>query len=454
MVMSSGDDRVPLAALTGSLRDYRDLQGKDLMRRVEGFFNWQDLRRKNQLWPYFRATDEAPLAVCSARDDTGRNFHGVNFASQDYLSLSSHPAIKEAGRAAISDYGVHSAGSTAFVGSTRYSLALQDTISEFLRVENTVLYPTGWAAGYGVIRGLVRPDDHVVIDALAHNCLQDGAAAATRNIHMHGHLSLESMREKLTKIRAADSSNGILVVTEGLFSMDSDTPDIAAMQELCREFEATLMVDVAHDLGNLGDDGTGHIGMQNMLGKVDIVMGSFSKTFASNGGFVSCNSAAVREYLKYYGSTCTFSNALSPSQSAIVQKAFDIVKSQEGRALRESLMRNVCYLRSELEKLQLEVTGAPSAIVAAKIGNEALARLIGRRLPALGVVANLVEFPAVAKGNARFRLQVMAKHRKEDIDLLIARLREAMLDASVEYLTYRDELSAAAPQTAQARRIA
>lgn len=452
--MASGDDRVPLAALCGSLRDFRDLRGKNLMQRVEGFFDWQDLRREHQLWPYFRATDEAPSTVCSARDDTGRTFRGVNFASQDYLSLASHPAIKEAGRAAITDYGVHSAGSIAFVGSTRYSLKLQDTISKFLRMEHTVLYPTGWAAGYGVIRGLVRPDDHIVIDALAHNCLHDGAAAATRNIQLHSHLNLESMRQKLAQIRAGDSDNGILVVTEGLFSMDSDTPNIAAMQELCREYDATLLVDVAHDLGNIGEQGTGHIGLQNMLGKVDIVMGSFSKTFASNGGFVSCNSPAVREYLRYYGSTCTFSNALSPVQSAIILKAFEIVESAEGRSLRAALMKNVCYLRSELERLQLEVAGKPSAIVAAKIGNEALARLIGRRLPTLGVVANLVEFPAVAKGNARFRLQVMAKHSKDDIDLLVSRLREALLEASVEYMLYRDDLMAEAAPSADERRIA
>ena len=91
------------------------------------------------------------------------------------------------------------------------------------------------------------------------------------------------------------------MVTEGLFSMDSDTPDIAALQALCHEFGATLVVDVAHDLGCLGDDGRGHIGMQNMLGKVDMVMGSFSKTFASNGGFVACQTPAVKEYLRYYG---------------------------------------------------------------------------------------------------------------------------------------------------------
>src|SRR5262249_58029596 len=129
------------------------------------------------------------------------------------------------------------------------------------------------------------------------------------------------------------------------------TPDIGAMQDLCRQYDATLMVDVAHDLGNIGEDGTGHIGLQQMLGRVDLVMGSFSKTFASNGGFVATNSPAVKEYLRYFGSSGTFSNALSPVQSAIVLKAFEIVKSEEGRALRLALMKNVIHLPDALSRL-------------------------------------------------------------------------------------------------------
>jgi len=427
------DAAAPLEALTGSLREYRDPHGADLFARVEDFYRWQDVRRQHGYWPYSKSIEDAPKPFCAARDDAGRSFHGVNFASQDYLSLASHPGIKQAAVEAIAEYGVHSAGSSAFLGNTRYSLALQRSIADFLEVEHTVLYPTGWAAGYGVIKGLVRPDDHIVMDGLAHACLQDGAAAATRNVHLHGHLNMQSVRRHLSRIRARDTQNAILVVTEGLFSMDSDTPDIAAMQELCREYGARLMVDVAHDLGCIGKHGRGHIGLQNMLGKVDIVMGSFSKTFASNGGFVAINSRAVQEYLRYFGSAGTFSNALSPVQSAIVLKAFDIIRSEEGRELRAALMENVLYLRAALERTGLEVIGNPSAIVSAKVGDEALARLVSRRLPLLGVVANLVEFPAVAKGSARFRLQVMARHTRENIDDLVARLRVAVDAAQGSY---------------------
>src|SRR3984893_12576947 len=357
---------IPPAALTGSMRDFRVPGGADLLGRTEGFFKWQDLRRQNGLWPFSRATEDGPNTVCMALDYRGNRMRAVNFPSQDYLSLSSHSAIKETAKQTIERCGVHSAGSPALVGNTSHSIALERKIAEFLKMEEVVLYPTGWAAGFGVIKGLVRSADHVVMDMLSHSCLQEGANAATNNIHLFRRLDNEYCRNILTKIRAKDKENGILVVTEGLFSMDSDTPDLAALQSLCHEFNATLVVDVAHDLGSLGEDGRGHIGIQNMLGKVDLVMGSFSKTFASHGGFVACKSRAVKEYLRFYSAPATFSNALSPVQAATILKAFEVVDSAEGQVLRRELLANVTSLRRELFNADLEYYGDPSAIVCVK----------------------------------------------------------------------------------------
>ena len=424
--------RIPLAALTGSMRDFRIPGGADLLRRTEGFFKWQDLRRKNSLWPFSRATEDGPGTVCQAQDDSGNRMRGVNFASQDYLSLSSHPAVKSAAKETIDRCGVHSAGSPALVGNTSHSVALERKIADFLKMEEAVLYPTGWAAGFGIIKGLVRSADHVVMDMLSHSCLQEGAHAATTNIHLFRHLDNEYCRNILTKIRSKDKENGILVVTESLFSMDSDTPDLAALQRLCHEFNATLVVDVAHDLGCLGEDGRGHIGMQNMLGKIDLVMGSFSKTFASNGGFVACKSRAVKEYLRFYSAPATFSNALSPAQAATVLKAFEIVDSAEGRTLRAALMANVLNLRQELNEADLDYYGDPSAIVCVKMGTEGLARLVSKQLVELGLIANLVEFPAVPKGAARIRMQVMANHSAQNIAQAVQVLKTARQQAELE----------------------
>ena len=411
------------------MRDYRVPQGPDALTRVNNFFNWQDERRRNGVWPFSRAATTGPGATVSAEDDAGRKMQGVNFASQDYLSLAAHPDIKAAAIDAIETYGVHSAGSSALVGNSAGSLKLERRIGEFLNTEHVTLYPTGWGAGYGALRGLIRSTDHIVMDALAHTCLQEGANASTRNIYLHRHLDVEHCRHWLKKIRAKDTENAIMVVTEGLFSMDSDVPDIEALQALCREYSATLMVDVAHDLGALGPGGRGFIGAQNMLGKVDLVMGSFSKTFGSNGGFVATKSRQVKEYLRFFSPTTTFSNALSPVQAAIVCKAFDIVDSTEGDKLRDKMMGNVLNLRSSLNARGLDVYGEPSAIVCVKMGSEALARLMCKQLPEMGLLANLVEYPAVGKGAARFRMQVMANHSAENVARAVEILAKCQADA-------------------------
>ena len=431
--MDSRHEPVPEAALTGSLRDYRAPEGSDLIGRVAGFYEWQDLRRQHELWPYARSTATAPKARCEARSDTGSAFSGINFASQDYLSLSSHPAVKAAAIAAIGEYGVHSAGSAALLGNTANSLKLEAGLSDFLGGRQIVLYPTGWAAGYGSVQGFVRAADHVVMDILAHSCLQEGAKAATQNIHYHGHLNLDALARKLERIRASDTDNGIMVVTESLFSMHSDTPDLLAMRALCDQYNATLLVDCAHDLGSIGEDGLGHLGLQNALGAADIIIGSFSKTFASNGGFIAVRDKATAEYLKYYSATHTFSNALSPVQAATVLTALDIVRSEEGRTLRRKLMDNILYLRAEMTRAGLETLGDPSPIVPVRLGLEGVGRFASRHLMALGGIANLVEYPAVPQGGARFRFQVMAAHTRDDIDQVVDILAKAMRDADLEY---------------------
>ncbi len=419
-------DGVPEYALRSSMRDFRVPTGANLLSRCEDFFVWEDARRKSGTWPFSRSTEAGPAAICAVRDDSGNLCEGVNFASQDYLSLSSHPAVEEAAHQAVAEFGVHSAGSPVLVGNTSSSVALERQLAAFVNMQEVVLYATGWAAGFGVIKGLVRSHDHVVMDALAHSCLQTGAQASTQNVVLFRHLDVDHCRQRLQAIRSRDPQGGILVVTESLFSMNSDTPDIKAMQELAHEYGAILVVDVAHDLGCLGADGTGHIGMQGMLGKVDLVMGSFSKTFGSNGGFVATNSRAVKEYLRFYSPSCTFSNALSPIQVGVVAKALEIVTSHEGAMLRAQLMRNVLSLRQQIRDRGMEVYGDPSAIVAVQTGDEALARMTARELPALGLISNLVEFPAVAKGQARFRLQVMARHTPEQLTAAAERMDAAM----------------------------
>jgi glycine C-acetyltransferase len=264
-----------------------------------------------------------------------------------------------------------------------------------------------------------------VIDLLAHACLQEAARDATQNVHQFRHCSTNALESKLKRIRAKDSVNGILVVTETVFSMDSDVPDIEAVQKLCKTYSATLMVDIAHDFGAIGETGHGHLGLQNMLGKVDVVMGSFSKTFASNGGFAACNNPALKLALRYNCGPLTFTNAITPVAATIVSECLRIVKSEEGKHRREKLMQNILHLRKGMEEAGFEILGQPSAIVPVILGNNALSLLVTKHCLKLGGIVNLVEYPAVSKNTCRWRLQVMTDHTFEQIDRFVEIAREA-----------------------------
>jgi glycine C-acetyltransferase/8-amino-7-oxononanoate synthase len=400
-------------ALDKHAYDYYRPAGSDLLLRTQDYLDWVDARRATETWQYSRTLESAPSCVSSLRNDVGRLAHGINYNSQDYLSLNTHPEVRAAVIGAIEEFGPHSAGSPMVLGNTRYSNDLEKAIGELVGMEHVMLFPTGWAAGFGSVVGLVRQDDHVVLDRLSHACLQQGARAATRNIVRYEHLNIDAAKEALRKIRMADTQNGILVITDGLFSVDADVADLRKLQDVCHEYEATLLVDVAHDLGTMGPGGTGVLGMQNMVGKVDLVMSSFSKVFASNGGFLASHSPAVKQYVKMFSGSHLFSNALSAPQAAAVLTSMQIVRSPEGESLRKRLFAAIAGLRDELARRNLTCMGEPSPIVPLLVGNEKLARIAHRKVFERNVLAFLVEFPIAPTGASRFRLQVQAMHTPE-----------------------------------------
>jgi len=398
------------AELQGSSFDYLTRPGTDLTAKAQAFHAWAQTRVSHGVFPYAKRLGGRPGATAELTMLDGQRQAGLNFSSQEYLSLARHPLVCAAAQAAMERYGVHSAGSTALAGNVEETAALEAELGELLRMPEVLLFPTGWAAGFGAIKGLVRETDHVIIDQLAHNCLHEGARAATRNVHLHRHLDVDHVERLLKRVRQRDPRNGILVVTEGCFSMDVDSPDIARLQALARARGALLMVDVAHDLGCLGAGGGGQLELQGQLGQVDLVMGSFSKTFASNGGFVASHDPAIKAYLRFYAAPNTFSNALSPVQVAIIRACVAIVRSSEGAARRGRLMHAILGLRSALTEQGITVLGHPSPIVPVMLGNDALARVASREMGQAGLLANLVEYPAVSLNSARLRMQVMADH--------------------------------------------
>ena len=440
LVQGENYDTGEAMALARNCADFQAIPGPDLMARTQGYYEWYARRLERETFQYSRTLRTFPGSRTELVDEAGRVINGINFASQDYLALGGHAALREAAVAAIHEFGPHSAGSPMIIGNTTLSQQLEKELGEMLEVEHVLLYATGWAAGYGSIASLVRPQDHIVMDRLSHSCLQQGAMAATKNILRHPHLDAESIRAYLSDIRSRDVRNGILVLTEGIFSMDADAPDLVRIQEICREFQATLLVDVAHDFGSSGPHGSGQLGIQGLLGKVDLVMGSFSKSFASNGGFLATSSASVKHYAKMYGSSHMFSNALSPVQAAVALAAARIMRTAEGDRLRADLLRVVNVFRDELTGYGLECLGEPGAIVPVMIGDEKVARVCHRLMQRRNIAAMILEYPVVAVGAARFRLQVMASHTEEEARIAARNIAEVIAEARETVARFEGEV--------------
>jgi 7-keto-8-aminopelargonate synthetase-like enzyme len=372
-----------------------------------------------------------PSPLVRVSGEVGDAKAGLNYASQDYLALSGDPRIRAAAQATLDTYGPHSAGSPILQGNTPEGLALEQEIGEALGYRHVMLFPTGWAAGFGAVAGLARCDDFVVLDQYAHNCLVVGAEASKATVSRVRHLDLDGCESRLRKIRSTAAKAAILVATEGLFSMDADSPDLCALRDVCNRFDATLLVDVAHDFGSMGPRGTGLLGASNLLGKVDLVVGSFSKTFASNGGFLATNSAAVRQYVKACASPHLFSNAISALQCSVVRSALAVVRSPEGDRRRATLSAAIGGLRSAFVRRGIHCLGQASPIVPVPLGPAPRARITASSCFQRGLFANLVEYPAVSKGEARFRMQVMASHTPEQGEQAAGIVCEALDQARV-----------------------
>lgn len=418
--------------LGGSLLEYSRQSGVGLAERTSPFWSWVEERRAHGVWPYCRVLEEQVGGRCGIADEFGSHLgRCVNFGSQDYLGLAQAPSTYEVVRQSLADHGVHSAGSPALCGRTRSLLALERLIAERLQRESCVVYPTGWAAGFSALAALVRREDTVFLDDRTHNCLQEGARHATPKVAVFQHNDLDHLGELLQTARREDPRGGIFVVVESLYSMDSDGPDLRRVLELVRAFDAISIVDVAHDFGSMGEDGLGLLETADLREGPDLIMGSFSKTFAANGGFIAC-SRAVRAYLGCYSTALAFSNAISPLQTAVVNHTFGTVFSPAGRRLRADLHANVTSLRRAMSGQGFRVGGYPSPICPVFVGEEPVARLTARSLVRQGLIANLVEFPAVPRGQARFRFQVMATHSAEEIQTAADLLARARAEADLQ----------------------
>jgi glycine C-acetyltransferase len=405
-------------ALSWSVADHQTRPGSSFSDRYAGLATDVANASKAGLWQYFRSSLTAVGRLADVVDEAGRTWRGINAASQDYLGLSADPRLVEAVVTAVRTWGVHSSGSPAMGGGSQEARRIEERVAHVLGKKHSVLFPTGWAAGYGSIAGLVRAHDYVVIDALAHNCLVHGTKASTSNISTFIHNSMESLEKRLQRIRTTEPDAAVLIVTESLFSMDSDGPDMPRLMELKKRFRAHLLLDIAHDFGVLGPEGAGLAAASTGYSDIDYVVGSFSKTFASIGGFFATSDLPSLRAIQGYSGSYTFSNYLVPGQLAALRTAMDIVFSPEGDERRRAVLAVAGRLRDRLASYQIRAMGDLSTMIPVPAGSARRGRLAYRALLEKGVVTNLIEFPAVRRGEARFRLQLTPHHTEQDADAI------------------------------------
>jgi 7-keto-8-aminopelargonate synthetase-like enzyme len=285
------------AVLDDDAIDYLRTDGFDLLARWERHGAFWDARLATGLDPSSRTVADRGDGVARVLTRGHEAMTGIDLSSRDPLSLAHHPRLRAVAIEAASRWGVHAAGPLSSQGGSPPLIRLEERIAETLCYAEAVIFPTRWASGQGTIRALVRPSDHVVIDADSSSGLLDGAATATANVHRLPECSPEAAGAVLARIRARDARIGILVVAQTLSERDSTVADIAGLRDVCRSWNANLLVDISGDFGAMGDGGLGVLGAQGMIGEVDVVVGSLSPTFAANGGFAAAASPGIRQAL-------------------------------------------------------------------------------------------------------------------------------------------------------------
>lgn len=359
----------------------------------------------------------------TCRTSEGGLLSGLDFVTQDYLGLSAHPALHEAAIAALeSGAGLHSAGLAPLAGLSESVLELEARLAAFLRVGQATVFPSGADANRGAMRALVQAGDHVILDAEAHPSLAEAALALGVAVHRSPPGSLEAVERRLCRLRRSHPGATILVAVSAISATSAGRPDLPAMIELCRERHAMLLVDVAHDLGAMGTTGRGVMELEGCLGRVDVMTGSFAKTFGVAGGFVASRERGLKAAMRMVRGGQMQTAALSSLQAQVILRAFDLIEGEEGIARRRKLIGNVRRLRNHLGDDGWTLMGRDAPFVPVRLPPDAVASgLAGAPEPA-GMFLAVLQAPVVAGHVPRWRIHLRCDHSVADIDNLAAAL--------------------------------
>jgi 8-amino-7-oxononanoate synthase len=351
----------------------------------------------------------------------------VMLGSNNYLGLTREPRVKRAAAEALEHYGTALTGSRFLNGTIPLHIELERSIADWMGSEDALVFTTGYQANLGTIGTLLGPTDTVICDSGDHASIMDGVAMSHAKVRPFRHNRLDKLATMLE--RAEDDGGGVLVVVDGVFSMEGDVCDVPTVASLARQHGARLMVDEAHGVGVLGERGAGACEALGVEGEVDLRMGTFSKSLASCGGFIA-GPADVIDFLRTQSRTFMFTAASVPAALGAALEAVRICRSPEGPELFERLRSNALYLERGLSELGFRVieTGAVGAdgeplvtpVVPVLIGDDWQAALMWKALYDAGVYVNVALHPAVPPSGALLRTSVMASHDAAVLDRALA----------------------------------
>jgi len=369
--------------------------------------DWKDPETVRQmgLYPYFRmiASGQDPIVTMNGSAV-------IMLGSNNYLGLTNHPEIKKAAAEALAAYGTGTAGSRFLNGTLEIHVELEERLARFMQREAALTFSTGFQVNLGVISSLVDRRDVVILDNLDHACILDGARLSYGRVLKYQHNDMDSLEERL---RGIEPDRGKLIVVDGVFSMEGDIADLVRIVELKKEYNARLMVDDAHGVGVMGEHGRGtaeHLGVE---GDTDLVMGTFSKSLATVGGFVAGDRPII-EWVKHHARSLIFSAAPPPASVASVIKAIEIIEREPER--RQQLWDNTRYMKREFTTLGYDTGQSASPVIPLVVGDDMTAFRMTIRLQEEGVFANPVVSPAVPPGRAMIRTSYMATHTRDHLD--------------------------------------
>ena len=358
----------------------------------------------------------------------------VDFSSNDYLGLADDPLLREAAKAAIDAYGV-GAGASRLVSGTRPAhTRLEEKLARFKGAEAALTFSSGYAAAWGAVGALAGKHDVLILDKLVHACLVDAARASGAILRVYPHNALAKLEDHLQWARREHPDARVIVLTESVFSMDGDRAPLAGLVELKQQYGALLLVDEAHAVGVIGKNGRGLAAELGVHPGIDIHMGTLSKALGVSGGYL-CGRRSLIDLLVNRARPFIFSTAQPPALAAAAEAALDFLLTEEGERRRLSLWQNIRLLGSQLpaSPAVADHAGAPvagrrqdggSAIFPWIVGGEAEAVDFSGWLSRKGFFAPAIRYPTVAKGAARLRLTVTARHRPEQIMALGRTLME------------------------------